>query len=172
VHLLGSVASRRCTSMNRLGQRCGKTSIVGGFVCHIHGGAVPMVKAAAQERLRALVDPSINALLRALTLGAPCDKCGRSDDMAVVVRAAQVVLDRTGHGPHTKLTVERVPEPDSDLTKLTTEQLEGAAEVMQAARLVAHLTPEELAAVRKIGVAVQARVAQIEARSLAAKALN
>jgi hypothetical protein len=36
--------------------------IPGGSVCRFHGGAAPQVKAAAQARLRAMVDPALGVL--------------------------------------------------------------------------------------------------------------
>lgn len=44
--------SRRCKAHNRRGERCGRAAIRGGFVCHVHGGGSPAVKAKALERLR------------------------------------------------------------------------------------------------------------------------
>lgn len=43
--------SRRCRATSRRsGQRCGRAAIVGGTVCHIHGGKTPVVAAKARER--------------------------------------------------------------------------------------------------------------------------
>lgn len=44
---------RRCRATNRQGERCRRASIRGGFVCHVHGGGSPAVKAKALQRLRA-----------------------------------------------------------------------------------------------------------------------
>jgi len=48
-----------------------------------------------------MVDPALDALLRALKTGPPCEHCGRSDADRdpVVLRAAQLVLDRAGYHP-------------------------------------------------------------------------
>lgn len=85
---------------------CKNAAILGATVCIRHGGNLKMVKAAARRRLMLLIEPSIEALLRALGSGDPCNTCGRSDDMNVVVRAATAVLDRCGFGPNIKLDVE------------------------------------------------------------------
>lgn len=48
---------RRCTAKNRAGKPCGRPPIRGGFVCPKHGGALPRVRAKANERLADLIDP-------------------------------------------------------------------------------------------------------------------
>ena len=102
---------RQCVATNKQGERCGRAPIVGGFVCQHHGGAAPQVKVAAQQRLMGMVDSAINALRRALdSHGPPCVHCGRSDADRdpVVVRAAQIVLDRAGFGPQGTLMLDYV----------------------------------------------------------------
>lgn len=80
--------NRRCTAHSaRTGKRCGKAAILGGTVCQTHGGGAPQVKAAASERLLALVDPALAALAKAL----------RHKDIRAAVTAARDVLDRAGH---------------------------------------------------------------------------
>lgn len=89
---------RQCTATNRDGQRCGRWAALGAFVCKSHGGGAPQVMSAAKRRLQALVDPAMEALLRALETGPPCAACGRSDSDRDpnVLKAAQLVLDRAG----------------------------------------------------------------------------
>lgn len=58
----------------------------GQFVCRAHGGASPQAKKKGRERLAALVEPSIDALERALASG----------DWPATVRAAKDLLDRAG----------------------------------------------------------------------------
>lgn len=41
----------QCTAKNRSGNQCGRAPIVGGTVCHYHGGAAPQVQSKAIERL-------------------------------------------------------------------------------------------------------------------------
>jgi hypothetical protein len=96
----------RCTATNRAGERCKRFAIIGGFVCVMHGGGAAQVRQAARQRLLALVDPAIDALLRALESGDPCATCGRQDDMGIVIRAAQLVLDRVGLGPAISVTAD------------------------------------------------------------------
>ena len=75
---------------------CRNAPIRGGTVCRYHGGAAPQVQASARERLEALVDPAITGLQTALD----------SEDLGAVLKAARLVLDRTGYPPATKLQVE------------------------------------------------------------------
>ena len=105
---------RQCTATNRAGQRCRRAPIPGGFVCTNHGGKIPAVQKTARERLLAMVDPALDALLRALRTAPPCKTCGRTDADRdpIVLRAAQMVLDRTGHHAGLTLQVE-TPKPSS-----------------------------------------------------------
>ncbi|MCA1586568.1 MAG: hypothetical protein LC791_17960 [Acidobacteria bacterium] len=47
---------------NRQGARCQRAPILGGTVCHYHGGAAPQVQKAAALRMAELVDPAITRL--------------------------------------------------------------------------------------------------------------
>ena len=50
--------ARRCTANSSWSkQRCKKAAILGGTVCHTHGGGAPQVKRKAKERLEDLIDP-------------------------------------------------------------------------------------------------------------------
>jgi hypothetical protein len=91
--------SRQCTARSgRSGQRCRKSAIRGGTVCATHGGSAPMVRLKARQRLDALVLPAIEALATAM----------RSGDLGAMLRAAQLVLDRSGFPASHK--VEMSPE--------------------------------------------------------------
>lgn len=108
----------RCRGTNRHGAPCGNAPIPGGFVCRLHGGGAPQVQKSAKARLLAGADLAVDYLLNLLTPKLPCEHCGRSDADRdpVVVRACQLVLDRSGF--HPTLTVEHaaVPNPLADLT--------------------------------------------------------
>lgn len=100
---------RQCTATNRDGVRCGRWAVLGAYVCASHGGGAPQVMHAAKRRLQALVDPAMEALLRALETAPPCSACGRSDSDRDpnVLKAAQLVLDRVGFHPTVALDVAR-----------------------------------------------------------------
>ncbi len=63
----------------------------------MHGGKAPQVKAAAQVRLAALVDPAIDRL----------EKVIKGDgNVAAAVTAARDILDRAGFKPSDKIKME------------------------------------------------------------------
>ena len=65
-------------------------------MCSMHGGKAPQVRETARERLAALAEPAIDALKRAL----------EAEDINAMIRAAQLILDRTGFGPTKTITGE------------------------------------------------------------------
>ena len=103
--------ARRCTAMNRAGLRCLRQPLPGGEVCVMHGGRAPQVQHSARMRLVAGADLAIDYLINLLTPRPPCEHCGRSDADRdpTVVKACQLVLDRSGF--HPTLTVEQVAPP-------------------------------------------------------------
>ena len=137
----------RCTATNRAGERCGRPPIRGGFVCVVHGGRAPQVQRSARERLLALVDPAMDALLRALKTGPQCDACGRSDADRdpVVIKAAQLVLDRTGFHPRLTVQAARPSETPEWARYLTHEELAVVSEFIALAeeRLASGADPED-----------------------------
>lgn len=71
-------------------------------------------KDRAREALASMLPRAIRGLRRAMSAATECPQCGGFADpkqAAVVVKAAQVVLDRTGYGPSSKIEVEQ-PLPD------------------------------------------------------------
>lgn len=88
-------------------------AIKGGVVCRVHGGSAPQVKAKAQERLAALVEPAIKRLSELMQ---------QKRDMKVALGATKDVLDRNDLSGEqqvaARLTVERVfvevPAKDAD----------------------------------------------------------
>ena len=63
--------------------------ILGGMVCHKHGGSAPQVKAAAMQRIAAFVDPALDQLGKLLR--------GKKTPPAVLLAAIKDILDRAGH---------------------------------------------------------------------------
>jgi hypothetical protein len=155
--LLGT--NRQCIATNRLGNRCKRAPLLGAFVCNLHGGNAPVTKEAARKRLLELVDPAINGLLRVLNAPSACAACGRSDDLGTMVAAAKVVLDRTGHGPHSSLSVQHFDGPSGpNWPDLSDEQMQALDAIMTAARSVSYATDDEICTLQQIGARVQARV--------------
>jgi hypothetical protein len=78
---------RHCKAIKKTGERCKKYAIKGGFVCPTHGGSLPQVRAKANKRLLALVEP---ALIR---LG---DLVEQSEHMPTALGAIRTILERAG----------------------------------------------------------------------------
>jgi hypothetical protein len=78
---------RQCTAVKKTGVRCKKYAIKGGFVCPTHGGSAPQVRAKANKRLLALVEPSL------IRLG---DLVQQSEHMPTALGAIRTVLERAG----------------------------------------------------------------------------
>ena len=81
------MSERRCRAHNRAGSRCGLAPVVGAPVCKWHGGAAPQVKAKAEDRIREMVDPALNRLLKLID----------DDSSGVALGAVKDVLDRAGY---------------------------------------------------------------------------
>lgn len=82
--------SRRCKAhSSQTGERCKRSAMKGGTVCASHGGRAPQVKKSAKERLAELIEPALAGLHKAL----------ESNDLGSIVKASQIVLDRTGFHP-------------------------------------------------------------------------
>ena len=97
---------------SRTGEPCQKWPIAGSNVCSTHGGSAPQVKRRAEERLRELQFPAIAALAGAIDaegqqLNRKGEVVGLGPDHAVRLRAATVVLDRTGARPVVHLERQR-----------------------------------------------------------------
>lgn len=109
--------TRQCIAVCADGHRCKKNPCNGSTVCEIHGGATPLDKTAAKKRLLSLIEPALDALEKALACG----------EWPTVVRAATVLLDRAGFGPHANIRVE---SDTIDLSELSDEQLVQRASVV------------------------------------------
>lgn len=106
---------RLCSAKRTNGEKCGRWAIKGGTVCIFHGGATTAARAAAQNRLLAMVEPAFAVLM----------ECMESDaEWKTKVQAALGVLDRAGFGPTKTLAVE---DGRKDLSGLSLEQLQARA---------------------------------------------
>lgn len=86
----------RCTARNKQGNRCGKSPIIGGNVCRLHGGAAPQVKMAALARLEHYRDRAAERL---------CELIELSDFPSTSLGAVKDLLDRTLGKPTEKVDV-------------------------------------------------------------------
>ena len=80
--------TRYCTAHRSDGEPCRGQAIRGGAVCIVHGGMAPQVKRSADERIRDLVDPSLNRIARTIADDA---------NPALALAAARDILDRAGY---------------------------------------------------------------------------
>ena len=78
---------RQCTARSKQSRvRCKRLAIPGGTVCHMHGRAAPQVRAAAEDRLRALQHPAIDRIAKLID---------QDQFPSVSYAASKDVLDRT-----------------------------------------------------------------------------
>ena len=90
------MAQRVCSARRTNGEPCRAQAIRGGNVCVTHGGAAPQVKAAADARIAALVDPALIQLARLID---------SAETDAVKLAAVKDALDRAGYKPKEKADI-------------------------------------------------------------------
>ena len=127
-----SIGTDVSIATNRQGERCRRAP---SLVVVTTFTARPATRQAARERLLAMVDPALDAL-RALQTGRR-EHCGRSDTDRdpVVLRAAQLVLDRAGYHPSVTVVQAAPPDEYENLNEdELIERLETLLEKTKAAR--------------------------------------
>ena len=77
-----------CAAHRTNGDPCRLHAVTGARVCQVHGGRAPQVKAKAEDRIRDLVDPSLNRIARTIADDA---------NPALALQAARDILDRAGY---------------------------------------------------------------------------
>lgn len=93
---IDSPGYRQCEGTSKQsGKRCLRRATPGTNVCIIHGSGAPQVKLKARERLDQLVLPAIKVLADAM----------KTNDINAQLRAAQLVLDRSGFGPKSDINL-------------------------------------------------------------------
>lgn len=154
---------RQCTGTSRNGTRCQRNAIPGGNVCIMHGGGAPHVQREAKKKLLLGADLAIDYLLNLLIPKPPCETCGRSDADRdpVVVRACQLVLDRSGF--HPTIAVEAAqPNPYNELSEdELIEKLESMLATAKEKRdqrlaVIAYVVPDE--SVQNEGVQIPSEI--------------
>lgn len=120
----------RCTAMTSAGLPCRKLPMPGLTVCEFHAGKTPISVRVAKQRLASMVPRALEALEQAMEFG----------DWPVVVRAAQIILDRAGLGAKATISIE---EREKDLSKLTPDELEARARRVYAALREAQLAARQ-----------------------------
>jgi hypothetical protein len=119
---------RQCTATtkhgDRAGERCGASAIKGGSVCAKHGGRAPQVRAKAQERLEALVEPAL------VELGKIVRAKGTSD--ADKIKACAEILDR--YAPTSKRSAQDVKVDGNVTVNDQSAQARSLAEMIEQER--------------------------------------
>ena|SRR5262245_21643239 len=123
--------ARHCAAhSSRTKERCRKFAICGARTCRSHGSAASHVRRAARLRIAALVDPSLDVLLKTLRPGR------RRVNAETQLRAACEVLDRNG------LTALKEPIPahhlapsPPTLSNLSDEEIELLINLLRKAEL-------------------------------------
>ncbi len=104
-----------CTTTARsTGKRCGNPPIPGGTVCRIHGGNVPVIRAAGARRVfEALVAPALVQYRNLI----------EDPDTPAAVRASVLrdLFDRTGYKPPTQIEVLTDAMIEADIERLEQE---------------------------------------------------
>lgn len=100
-------------------------------LCATHGGRAPQVKKSAKERLAELIEPALEGLHTAL----------KSGEIPSIVRAAQVVLDRTRFQPSQAIELYgqnggpiEIRTETVDAEKLSPEQRATLLSIVRSAR--------------------------------------
>jgi hypothetical protein len=126
------VPTQQCRAISRnTGEQCKRMVPAGFNVCHKHGAHLPSVKAAARRRLEFLAHPAVERVARFIE--------EEGHDPSIVLRAAQLVLDRTGYGP--SMTIQQA-----------------TASPFTEDELMSEFTDEEFAAIEPIVMAALARL--------------
>lgn len=117
----------QCTATAKAsGNQCQRLAIIGGTVCHVHGGSAPQVKAAARRRLLELLDPALAALTDVLMM-RHSDTDDPTKVAAVKLRAVKEVLDRLGIDEPKQIEVITLDTIEREIARLEAELAEEAA---------------------------------------------
>jgi hypothetical protein len=160
------IPARMCGASNRDGTACRRAPIRGGNRCTMHGGNSPLARMKAAETLAAAAWPAAEVLFEIIERWKEqtCPTCGLpKSDPTPVIRAAQVVLDRTGHHPSLSVHVNPQPQIPEYMAWVLSPQLEQVDVWLREAqqRMKDGLPPEDrqyLADVR--GEVVEAELAE------------
>lgn len=109
----------KCGAAKTNGLPCQRGCSPGMTRCNLHGGANPAAKIKSEQMLAQARLPACEALFEIIDTWSRevCAVCNHPsadiDQMKVIIRAAQVILDRSGLGP--RATVEITKQTDGDL---------------------------------------------------------
>lgn len=110
------------------GQPCERQVSIGFNSCWFHGGKTPAAKHQAEKALAYARMPAIEALCTIIHEWQTnqCPVCKgpdtRGESLHPVIRAAQIILDRTGFGPKATLEVAKPEGSDLDVALLNEDE--------------------------------------------------
>ena len=103
-----ALVREKCQYKSRLGTQCSRNAIDGEHYCVLHGASIERAKDTITRRLVSLQEKSVTVIEELL-----------SGDDKTRLAAATAVLDRTGLGPKSTISLDTA----ADLSKLPDEQL-------------------------------------------------
>lgn len=83
----------KCTAKKRNGEPCNRWALRGGLVCQVHGGNLPVVKKAAEQRVAEAREAIIELVPKAVRR---LETSLEAESETVVLAAAKEILDRAG----------------------------------------------------------------------------
>lgn len=129
--------AHRCKAMRKTSagvkERCRNYSRYDTELCIVHGGHSKQYQRRAKTLLDGLTLPAVHTFKDALeSEGEPCPLCGRGGYITPLkLKAAQLVLDRVGLGPTTKIELSGKITHDVLVSKMTEDEFEVVDAIMQ-----------------------------------------
>ncbi len=118
--------AKRCDLPIGGGRNCKRFAVKGTTRCSLHGGHTPHARQRALETLAVAAVPAAQVLFEVIHdyRSGACEHCGRpTGDPGPVIRAAQIVLDRTGFHPSMTVNLKRQDPTPEWARYLTTDEL-------------------------------------------------
>lgn len=101
------------------GGPCKRAVVLGATRCSLHGGHTPAARQAASEALARAALPAAEVMFDIINdwKKTKCELCGMpSGDPGPVIRAAQIVLDRTGFAATARVELVKAENPYRDVS--------------------------------------------------------
>lgn len=125
------LGDRQCTATNRSGERCGRASIVGGFVCNQHGGDAPQTREAAKKRILAMAIRGLDdyEVIRETWYATKCPTCKRpTGDPWPIITVNKELTKNAGLAESTKI---ELTTPSNSFANLSDDEMTEKLELMQ-----------------------------------------
>lgn len=128
----------KCGAAKTNGLPCQRGCSPGMTRCNLHGGANPAAKIKSEQMLAQARLPACEALFEIIDTWSRevCPTCEHPsadiDQMKVIIRAAQVILDRSGLGPRATVEITKQSDGDLDLDLLTDGEMAEMDRLLEA----------------------------------------